>query len=472
MNAILAIIFIVLYYLISYPMAKNFQLCGYDIKHFFKHFFAFSFSFLGKNKLIFTHRMIRLAVLYFVVLVGITLFYFLLIVNFWWIIFCIFAELVLLPVLFMLSAAIISPIENFIKKGYINKARRKLHSFSGKKIAITGSFGKTTTKNFLVQILQRKYKVCATPKNYNTPMGLCKTVLEELKNDDEILIVEMGARRKGDIAELMRMLQPSYGILTAIGQQHLESFGDVQTIVATKNELCEHMCNGGVIVFDCANELTKALYDRYPKSKLAANIEGGVRFDDVKYMSSGCECKIIIDNDSCMLKLGVIGSETLKDLACAVAMSLKLGTTKDELLDILPHLKPAAHRLELIPGKFATVIDDSYNSNMSGAMQACECVQLFDGKRIIISPGFVEQGDKQYELNFKLGKLIGLSCDEFILMNEVNKNALFEGAVAAGLKQDKIHFAHNAKQREELIKELQTCGCVILFENDLPDNYK
>lgn len=472
MNAVFATIFIVLFYLMSYPMAKNFQLCGYDIKYFFKHFFAFSFNFFGKNKLIFTHRMIRLAILYFVVLVGITSCYFFLIVNLWWIIFCVSIEFTLLPVIFLLSAAIISPIETLIKKRYVRRAQKKLKSFSGKKIAITGSFGKTTTKNFLVQILQKKYKVCATPKNYNTPMGLCKTVLEELKGDDEILIVEMGARHKGDIAELMRMLRPTYGILTAIGQQHLESFGDVQTIVATKNELCEHMCSGGMIVFDCANEHAMALYDHYPKPKLAANVEGGVRFDDIKYISSGCECRIIIDNDSHALKLGVIGSEILKDLACAVAMSLKLGIAKGELLDILPHLKPAPHRLELIQGKFSTIIDDSYNSNMSGAMQACECVQLFDGKRIIISPGFVEQGDKQYELNFKLGKLIGLSCDEFILMNEVNKNALFAGAVAAGLRQDKIHFAQNAKQREELIKEIQICGCVILFENDLPDSYK
>lgn len=472
MNAVFGCIFLIFFFVITYPVAKNFQLCGYDITYFFKHFFAFSYYFCGKNRLIFTKRMIRLVMLYAVLLSAITLSYFLLMTNFWLISLFAIVEFVLLPLIFLLSAAILQPIENAIKGRYLKKAKQKLNVFGGMKIAITGSFGKTTTKNFLVQILQTKYKVCATPKNYNTPMGLCKTALENLKPDDQILVVEMGARHKGDIAELMDMLQPTHGILTAVGQQHLESFGDLQTILSTKNELCEHMRTGGKIVFDCSNENTQKLYERYSGEKIATSVAGGVLFSDVKYSKSGCQCKLNLDGSEHNITLKIIGKEMLKDLACAVAMASIVGVSEQQILKILPALKPAPHRLELISSPHCTIIDDSYNSNLAGAMQVCECVQLFDGKRIIISPGLVEQGEKQYELNFAFGKTVGRSCDEFIIMNETNKKALYEGAIAAGMSEKNIHFAQNRKQQSEILQEIQQTGSIVLFENDLPDNYR
>lgn len=472
MNVAFSIIFLIFYFLSTYPLAKNFQLCGYDITYFFKHFFAFSCCLCGKNKLIFTKRMIRLVVIYFAILAAITIPYFLTLNSFWWIALCIIVEFVLLPFIFLLSAAIMQPVESAIKKSYLKKAKRKLLSFKGKKIAITGSFGKTSTKNFLAQILRTKYSVCVTPKNYNTPMGLCKTALEELKDDDEILIVEMGARRKGDIAELMQMLQPTYGILTSIGDQHLETFGDLQTIIATKNELCEHMCKGGTVVFDCSNENTRQCFDGYFGDKTQANVVGGVRFEDIRYTKNGCECKIFLNEQSYNVELNIIGEKLLADLACAASMALRLGMNEEQILNSLPQIVSSPHRLELIHSDFCTIIDDSYNSNFDGAVQACECVQLFDGKRIIVSPGLVEQGEKQYELNFKLGKVIGGSCDEFVIMNETNKTALFEGAKAAGMREGNLHFAQSRKQQADILKSIQKKGSVVLFENDLPDNYR
>ena len=263
MNIIFGTLFLVFFFAISYPFAKNFQLSGYDIKYYIKNIFVFSYYFNGKNKLVFTKRMTRLIVCYLFLLILITYSYFIFLNSIWLIALCVIIEFVLLQPILLLAAAIVSPFERWIKSRYITKAKKRLSQFKGKKIAITGSFGKTSTKNFLAQILQKKYKVCTTPKNYNTPMGLCKTALEVLNDDDEILIVEMGARRKGDIAQLMEMLQPTYGILTAVGAQHLESFGSEEAIEKTKYELCEHMCKGGSIVFDCACETTKKLYERY-----------------------------------------------------------------------------------------------------------------------------------------------------------------------------------------------------------------
>ena len=135
------------------------------------------------------------------------------------------------------------PIENVIICSYIKKAKIKLQSLPCKKIAITGSFGKTSTKNILFQILSQKYKVCATPKSYNTPMGICKTILENLTEKDDFFIVEMGARHEGDIAFLCKLVGADYGILTPVGNCHIETFKTLENVEKTKFEICENVKN-------------------------------------------------------------------------------------------------------------------------------------------------------------------------------------------------------------------------------------
>ena len=473
MNGALAAIFVIFFYIISYPHAKNFQLCGYNIKYCLIHFYTLPYEFKGKNKLIFTKRMVRLCVFYLLVLLAITVPYFVLLDNFWWIALIAVLEFVFLNGIFLLCGIILQPVESLIKKSYIRKAKKKLVNFKGIKIAITGSYGKTSTKNFLAQMLGEKYEVCVTPKNYNTPMGLCKTALEVLNDEDEVLIVEMGARHRGDIAELMDMLAPSYGILTAIGEQHLETFGSLENIKKTKFELCEHMNKDGIVVFDGSNEITAELYEKYGGEKyLIAAGDSLVKVQPISYSSKGTTLKIELNEKTFEVTTPIIGKFMLSNLATAAAMALILNVSENKILRVIKSLRPAPHRLELIENSFCTIIDDSYNSNLSGGEQACECLKLFDGKKIVVSPGLVEQGEKQYELNFKLGKIIGSSCDEFIIMNETNKTALSQGALAAGLSEQNLHFALTRKQQTEILKSIQERGSVVLFENDLPDNYK
>ncbi len=472
MNIAFGIIFLLFFYIISYPHAKNLQLSGYDIEYCFKHYFAQPFEFGGKNRLVFTKRAIRIAILYFLILAAITLPYFILVNNFWWIALIAIIELFLLRGILLICALILLPIENLIKKCYIKKACKVLDGYRGIKIGITGSFGKTSTKNFLAQMLKEKYTVCVTPKNYNTPMGLCKTALEVLKGTDQILIVEMGARHKGDIKELMEMLKPSFGILTAVGQQHLESFGSLEIIKSTKFELCEHMCKDGIIVFDGDNEITKSLFERFVGEKYLVGEGGYVQVLAADYSARGTQIKLKLGNKIYDTSTPIIGKHMLSNLCAAAAMALILGVDEESILKAISHLKPAPHRLELITNDFCTIIDDSYNSNLKGGIQACECLKLFTGKKIVISPGLVEQGDKQYELNFKLGKAIGESCDEFIIMNETNKTALTQGALAAGLDLKHLHYASSRKGQIETLKSIQEKGSIVLFENDLPDNYK
>ncbi len=473
MNAFLSILFVIFFYIITYPMAKNLQLCGYDIKYYFVHMFKLPYEFGGKTNLIWTKRIVRLAILYFLILLAITLPYFIFVENFWWIFFGIIIEFFAVPVIFVLTALIIQPFETLIKKLYIKKACKVLDNFKGIKVAITGSFGKTSTKKFLTTFLKDRYKVCATPKNFNTPMGLCRTVLENLKPTDEILIIEMGARHEGDIAELMKMAKPHFGILTAVGEQHLQSFGSLEKIKKTKFELCEHMPKSGKVVFDGASDNTKELFEKFRGEKYLVGVSGGCCYiKDEKFSRKGSSFKIVIDGEEFKAKTKILGSEMLNDIAVAAYMAYLLGVDSEEIIEKISSLIPAPHRLQLIENPFCTIIDDSYNSNLLGAQQACECLKLFKGKKIVVSPGLVEQGDKQYELNYKLGKKIASCCDEFLIMNETNKIALTKGAIAGGMKKQNLHYAYSRKEQAEVLKKLQEKSSVVLFENDLPDNFK
>lgn len=473
MNAFLSILFVIFFYIITYPMAKNLQLCGYDIKYYFAHMFKLPYEFGGKTNLVWTKRIIRLAILYFLILLAITLPYFIFVENFWWIFFGVIIEFFAVPVIFVLTALIIQPFEILIKKLYIKKACKVLDNFKGIKVAITGSFGKTSTKNFLTTFLKDRYKVCATPKNFNTPMGLCRTVLENLKPTDEILIIEMGARHEGDIAELMKMSKPQFGILTAVGEQHLQSFGSLEKIKKTKFELCEHMPKSGKVVFDGASDNTKELFEKFRGEKYLVGVSGGCCYiKDEKFSRKGSSFKIVIDGEEFKAKTKILGSEMLNDIAVAAYMAYLLGVESEEIIEKISLLIPAPHRLQLIENPFCTIIDDSYNSNLLGAQQACECLKLFKGKKIVVSPGLVEQGDKQYELNYKLGKKIASCCDEFLIMNETNKIALTKGAIAGGMKKQNLHYAYSRKEQAEVLKKLQEKSSVVLFENDLPDNFK
>lgn len=473
MNAFLSILFVIFFYIITYPMAKNLQLCGYDIKYYFAHMFKLPYEFGGKTNLVWTKRIIRLAILYFLILLAITLPYFIFVENFWWIFFGVIIEFFAVPVIFVLTALIIQPFETLIKKLYIKKACKALDNFKGIKVAITGSFGKTSTKNFLTTFLKDRYKVCATPKNFNTPMGLCRTVLENLKPTDEILIIEMGARHEGDIAELMKMSKPQFGILTAVGEQHLQSFGSLEKIKKTKFELCEHMPKSGKVVFDGASDNTKELFEKFRGEKYLVGVSGGCCYiKDEKFSRKGSSFKIVIDGEEFKAKTKILGSEMLNDIAVAAYMAYLLGVESEETIEKISLLIPAPHRLQLIENPFCTIIDDSYNSNLLGAQQACECLKLFKGKKIVVSPGLVEQGDKQYELNYKLGKKIASCCDEFLIMNETNKIALTKGAIAGGMKKQNLHYAYSRKEQAEVLKKLQEKSSVVLFENDLPDNFK
>ncbi|MBP3619961.1 MAG: UDP-N-acetylmuramoyl-tripeptide--D-alanyl-D-alanine ligase [Clostridia bacterium] len=358
-----------------------------------------------------------------------------------------------------------------IKNIYIKKAKKRLQQVGCKVIAITGSFGKTSVKNILYELLKEQFQVCATPKSFNTPMGICKTILGNLKDFDEYLIVEYGARHKGDIEFLAKTFGVDFALITPIGNCHLETFGSLENIVNTKFELCQEAKD--VVVFNGKSRQTKKLYERHKLKKFLVCEENSFAYaKDINISERGANFVLYIDGNQVQCETNLLGMVNIDNVVQASAMAYILGESLFDIKNAIKKLKPTPHRLELIKGENVKIIDDSFNSNIEGFMQALEILTKFDGQKVVVSPGMVELGKEQFEVNFRAGVMIGKVADVFILMNESNKKAMFEGALKGGMDKSKIYFANSRNEQKILLKNLLQKGAVVLFENDLPDNFK
>ncbi len=472
MFVLYALIVAIIFVFLDLIFFKVFQLCGYNLKKYIKSVTNFNFSFGRKTPLIFTNRVKRLVFCDFLIKFCIFLLFFGVILHFWINFTIVILLLLLSPFFVILSFLLVNPVEDLVKKKYIQKAKQKLRNSACKIIAITGSYGKTSTKNILYQILSEEFDVCASPKSYNTPMGVCRTILENLKVTDDFLVLEFGARSEGDIEELAKMIGVDFGIITPIGNCHLETFGSIEKIENTKFELCENVKQ--VVVFNGRSKSTKKLFEKFSRQKYLVCEENSFAYArDIKTSTSGSDFILVIDGFEISCSTKLLGKANIDNIVVASAMAYLLGENLVSIKKGVEHTKPVPHRLELIKGRFVNVIDDSYNSNLVGFKEALLVLSTFEGgKKVVISPGIVELGKVQFEVNKEAGREVGRVADVFIIMNETNKNALKEGAVEGGLDEKKIFFASSRDDQKKLLKDILQKGDCVLFENDLPDNIK
>ena len=374
----------------------------------------------------------------------------------------------------VISLAVMSPIERLISNYYINDAKKMLRSKKDLKIiGITGSYGKTSTKFILGRILSERFNTLVTPENYNTPMGLVITIRKYLKPQTEIFVAEMGAKRKGDIKEDCDIANPSLGIITSIGPQHLDTFGDIETVVSTKFELADRVKeNKGKMFLNFNNQHIKDNASKYDTVSYGTG-EADVTAEDITYSADGLTVTIRHKNGSFRVSSKLLGQHNALNITAAAAVALELGMTPDEIAFAVSKLKPIEHRLELKPYiGGSTLIDDAYNSNPEGCLEAVRVLGYFNGmKKIIVTPGLVELGDKEYECNKALGKEAAKHCDTIILVGKNRSIPLANGVNEQGFNQENLYVVSSFKEAMELFSPMCDKDTVILFENDLPDNY-
>ena len=390
-----------------------------------------------------------------------------------------YGAVVLTPILMVVivpfSCIINAPLEAIIRGGYIKRAKKKLEKMPNLiKIGITGSYGKTSTKHILNVLLSKKYSVCMTPHSFNTPMGLTKVVLKYLKYDNEILIAEMGAKHIGDIKYLCNLINPKHAIITSVGSQHLLTFGSVENIAKTKNELVDSISNG-YIVFNGESEGALKLYNNSDKDKYLIGFDNKDAFCNVINIAvneDGSSFTLCIDGNNIDCKTKLLGKHNIEDIALASCMAYKLNVSPEKIAEAISELKPMPHRMEIIKNKGLIILDNAYNSSVESSKSSLETLSLFSNNRkIIVTPGIIEMGDKEKEVNYNFGSLMSKVADKVIIVNKVNYEAIKEGLIDAGYNEEDVLFAETLKNAQEILPKITNSGDVVLFENDLPDNY-
>ena len=381
---------------------------------------------------------------------------------------------------------LIYPLEHTINGAYLLSARKRIKTLQPKVIGITGSYGKTSTKYILHQILSQKFNTLMTPDSYNTPMGICKVIRADLTAKHEIFIVEMGAYKRGDIRELCNLASPQIGILTAVGPQHLERFKSVENIAKTKYELIESLPSGGLAVFNCDNEICAGLADkreqdgnpvrRYatePFPVASASECAELTAMNIQHTDAGLAFTIHTSIGTAEIRTQLLGRHNVSNILAATAVAIECGMTLAEIRVAIANVAPVPHRLQLTASEGSvTIIDDSFNSNPVGAKAALEVLtEIQGGKKVLVTPGMVELGDREYEENKRLGEYAADVCDLVILVGPKRTIPILDGLKAAQYPNQQIIVALNLEEVKQHLATQVQAGDVVLFENDLPDSY-
>lgn len=385
---------------------------------------------------------------------------------------CIYA---LSPFWVLVSNFVNIPIEKGVNRHYTNDAKRILAACPDLKIiGITGSYGKTSVKYYLNTLLRAKYNVLMTPESYNTPMGVVKTIRSSLRATHEIFICEMGAKWVGDIKELCDIVHPQNGIITSIGPQHLESFKTLDAIKKTKFELADALPENGLLFLNNDDENIRDHGCKRPFVSYGIENKSDYTASDISVSERGTTFTVTGPNgEKESFSTRLIGRHNVLNITGAIAAANKMGIPLSELKGQVRRLEGVPHRLELKKKNGLTLIDDAYNSNPSGTKAALEALSLFEGFKVLVTPGMVELGEKQEELNREFGRNAGEKCDYVVLVGKKQAIPIKQGLLDSGFAEKKIFVADTI---EEALAHVYAVGSggqkkVVLLENDLPDNY-
>ncbi len=374
-----------------------------------------------------------------------------------------------------LANIINKPVEKLVYWHYKNKANRKLKSLSKMEvIAVTGSYGKTSTKNIISDILNVKYIAFPTPQNFNTNYGLIRTINEYIDKYNDYFVAELGAFRRGDIKSRASIVKPKYGILTKIGTAHLDTFGSIENTTKTKFELIESLPSDGIAFLNIDDEL-QVNYHLKNKVKVVwygLSVEADVYASDIKYSSDGMSFKVHFKNDkkSYDFTTKLLGESNVYNILAGIAVGKELGLSIAELQRGVLQIKPIEHRLQIKKYGQITYIDDAYNSNPVGSKMALDVLKLMPGKKVIITPGMIEMGNKQYEVNYNFGKYIADSVDLAILVGIEQTKPIQKGLLDSKFDKDKLLMLNDVKEAISIAQNyFPNKETYILLENDLPD---
>lgn len=369
------------------------------------------------------------------------------------------------------------PVEKIVGKHFENQAKNKLASMTNMDvIGITGSYGKTSTKNVLYDILNIKYNVFKTPANYNTPFGLMLTINNQLDIYNDFFIAEMGACKKGEIKELCDLVHPKYAILTRVGLAHLETFGSEKIIQQTKFELIESLPSDGVGILNGDDE-KQLSYKIKNNCKILwigidnKNVDCYAKNLELTYKGTKFKVKFKKEKEEYEFETKLLGRNNIYNILAGIALGRELGISIKDLQKAVKRVEPVEHRLSMTKYYDINIIDDAYNSNPMGCKMALEVLNMMPGKHIIVTPGMIEVGSKEYEVNKEFGRQIADNTDEVILIGKEKTKPIYEGLIEKNYSKDKIHILNDVMDAFPLMLQIKQKDTYVLLENDLPDSF-
>ena len=408
------------------------------------------------------------------------------------------------PLLLLFAGWLVKPVEKQIQEGFKRQAREKLASLPHLKvIAITGSYGKTSTKFMIDTLLRERYQVCTTPGSFNTPMGICKVINNDLKATHQVLILEMGARYAGNITELCSIAQPDISVVTNVGKAHLETFGTRDVIAYEKGTLARELKPGGVLVANGEDERVAAMgRERDDIERVLVGSVGSIRAGGkVSVGHTGTEFEMIwmkreagAGDDTTggvvgagddvagevaergVVQMPLFGEHNIMNFMLAAGVARSLGIRFQTVVRAATRLKPVEHRLELKQMNGITVIDDAFNSNPEGARSAIDLLAAFPtGRKFVITPGMIELGEDEEMENRRFGEyIVEKGIDVAILVGPDRVRPIQAGIGGGGATSpggtEVVVVRSLFEANDEMARRAQA-GDVVLYENDLPDTY-
>lgn len=386
-----------------------------------------------------------------------------------------FISLLLFSVL-MLSNFALFPLEKLIQNYYKNDAKRKIRGLKNLKIiGITGSYGKTSTKYILKELLSEKFNTFMTPASVNTAMGLTKTIREFLNPTYEIFIAEMGAREIGNIKELCEIASPKFAIITEIGPQHIETFSSIENIKKTKFEILDALPKDGVAFLNIGNvnlnQKSKEIENKVVTFSI--NFDSDFKASNVKVDEDGTTFDLEVKGKTYQLKTSLLGDHNVLNILAAMSVASYLGLEINYLIDQVKKIKQVPNRLEIIRRERGIiVINDSFNSNIVGAKKAVDVLRNIEGNRkILVTPGIIEGGKSQEDLNKEFIKYASSSCDYIIIVGYLNKRIIEKALYEIQYPKGRVFYSKDLEEAKKELNRYLEAKDVVLFENDLPDNY-
>jgi UDP-N-acetylmuramoyl-tripeptide--D-alanyl-D-alanine ligase len=360
-----------------------------------------------------------------------------------------------------------APLEHRFSAGFVKDAARRLTEISPRVVAITGSYGKTSTKEYISHLLRVRYATLASPKSFNNAAGLSRTVNDLLTAGTEVFVAEMGTYGPGEIRALCRWVKPEISVITAIGPVHLERMGSLKNIARAKSEILEN-ARAGVLNIDSPHLASIAAeYKQRGGHLIQCSTKNPAA--DVYVNTDGNKMDIAVQGDS-------VGTFDLpgifpENVGCAVGVAVAMGVSISEIASRLPTLANPKHRQTVDSSSSGiTIIDDTYNANPDGSAAALATLQQLGARqrRAVVTPGMVELGAEQFTANKTFGRRAAQIATDVIIVGRTNRRALLRGAA-----NGPAHIVTCANRDEAVswVNNHLTSGDVVLYENDLPDHY-